>query len=216
MAAGIHFPPTAKAFSSSRRTCASAPAQHLLAPSATIVAPSRTRSAILFLILQYSKNKQSASHLLLSALLFSLAAFSLLLPGLALRFPALSASLSSVGAPDAVITALFAASTPIVMLSRAKTILVSCLLVARCFVMSLAALLHPAILSRVDIPLQALLQPGAAANYGILTYFLQVRPPLPPPLRCRHLTYSLVLRQCGTHAHDVRPLSSTITTAFLL
>ena len=81
-------------------------------------------SAVLFLMLKYGKNKFSTSHIVAGSLFFSLFSLFLILPGLALRFPALSALRNSAGAPDAVITALFAANTPIAVMSRAKTILV--------------------------------------------------------------------------------------------
>jgi len=62
------------------------------------------------------------------ALAFLLVAFSLLLPGLALRFTVFTRARDVLGAPDTVITALFAASTPIVIASRAKTIMVAAMI----------------------------------------------------------------------------------------
>jgi hypothetical protein len=51
---------------------------------------------------------------MVGAIAFVAVASSLLLPGLALRFPVLNSARNVFGAPDSVITALFAASTPVV------------------------------------------------------------------------------------------------------
>ena len=59
---------------------------------------------------------------MVGAIAFVAVASSLLLPGLALRFPVLTSARDVFGAPDSVITALFAASTPVVILSRANTV----------------------------------------------------------------------------------------------
>ena len=79
-------------------------------------------------MLSYRKPKLSSAVLLACALALACVAVFLLLPGLALRFPALSSVSSSFGAGDRTITLLFAASTPVVIASRFKTILVNSLI----------------------------------------------------------------------------------------
>ena len=81
-------------------------------------------------MLSYKKDpksqKPAVSTLQFLAAAFALACvtLSLLLPGLALRFPALSGIRASIGATDRMITLLFAASTPVVIASRFNTVLV--------------------------------------------------------------------------------------------
>jgi hypothetical protein len=134
--------------------------------------------AILYLVLSYGKSKLPTSQFLAAAALLSCAALSLLLPGLALRFPELSNLRISAGVSDRAITMLFAAATPIVMASRAKTVL------ARLFALPSSSVCHsfcsfhayhsPTLFS-YSSP-QALLKPNAAQSYAIATYFLQARP----------------------------------------
>jgi hypothetical protein len=142
-------------------------------------------SAILYLVLSYRKSKLPTSQFLAAAAVLSCAALSLLLPGLALRFPELSNLRVSAGASDRAVTVLFAATTPIVIASRAKTIL------ARLFALPSSSICNsfcnfhtyhsPAIFSRHILMFsysspQALLKPNAAQSYAVATYFLQARP----------------------------------------
>ncbi len=138
-------------------------------------ARSRLASTILYLILSFGKRKLPASQFLAAAAALVCVMLSLLLPGLALRFSELSALRLSLGAPDRAITMLFAASTPIIIASRAKTILVYLFAVSfrspRLRFCDFRVFNSPALFS---FPFrQALLQPNAAQSYAIATYFLQ-------------------------------------------
>jgi hypothetical protein len=78
----------------------------------------------MYLILRYGEQKRSAMLLLAAACVLAYTTSALLLPGIALRYPVYSALRESIGASDRIITLLFAASTPIVIASRVKTIMV--------------------------------------------------------------------------------------------
>jgi hypothetical protein len=58
--------------------------------------------------------------------------------------------------------------------------------------------------------LQALLQPGAAANYGIITYFLQVRCPAFPQ---RHVSDMCLAQFFGSAARTFTTYKELVQTA---